>query len=127
MTLNDITDATPLRLTVAAKLMFPDGSMTVSGLRRERDKGNLIVMRIAGKEYTTLAALKGMMDKCRGPAKEPASTRPRATATGTSGTDRKSRARAALSQTKKALRERLQTTSTAKQTVQGSARVIPIK
>jgi hypothetical protein len=30
-----ITDNVPLRLSVAAKLAFPDGSMTAAGLRRE--------------------------------------------------------------------------------------------
>jgi hypothetical protein len=44
----------PIRLSVAAKLAFPDGSMTASGLRREAARGRLLVERIAGKDYTTL-------------------------------------------------------------------------
>lgn len=61
----EIADDTPLRLGVAAQLAFPDGSMTVSGLRRERDRARLIVETIAGKEYTTLAAIAQMRTLCR--------------------------------------------------------------
>jgi hypothetical protein len=56
---------TPLRLNVAAALAFPDGSMTASGLRRERNLGRLVVERIAGKEYTTLASIDRMRELCR--------------------------------------------------------------
>jgi len=42
---------TPLRLSVAAALAFPDGSLTASGLRREHARGRLVVERIAGKDY----------------------------------------------------------------------------
>lgn len=63
--LDDITPGTPLRLSAAAQLAFPDGSMTVSGLRRERDRGRLVVESIAGKEYTTLAAIEQMRKLCR--------------------------------------------------------------
>jgi hypothetical protein len=33
----------PLRLSVAAAIAFPDGSMTPSGLRREAARGRLVV------------------------------------------------------------------------------------
>ena len=62
---------TPLRLSVAAALTFPDGSMTASGLRRERDRGRLVVERIAGKDYTTLADIERMRELCRVEAKVP--------------------------------------------------------
>ncbi len=39
---------TPLRLSVAAALGFPDGSMTASGLRREGARGRLVIERVAG-------------------------------------------------------------------------------
>ena len=39
--LNEIADDTPLRLNVAAALAYPDGSMMVSGLRREAARGRL--------------------------------------------------------------------------------------
>jgi hypothetical protein len=43
----------PLRLAVAAKVAFPDGSMSASGLRREAQRGRLVIERIAGKDYTS--------------------------------------------------------------------------
>lgn len=64
-----IDDDTPILLTEAGSIGFPYGGMSASGLRRERDKGNLEVMRIAGRDWTTLAAIKRMMQKCRRPAK----------------------------------------------------------
>jgi hypothetical protein len=51
---------TPLRLETAVKIAFPDGGMTVSGLRRERDRGNLRVEKVAGKEFTTLRNIEEM-------------------------------------------------------------------
>jgi hypothetical protein len=68
--LDTISPNTPLRLDVAATLAFPDGSMTVSGLRRERDRGRLEIERIAGKDYTTLASIERMRELCRVPLKE---------------------------------------------------------
>jgi hypothetical protein len=70
-TFDQITPETPLRLAVAAALAFPDGSVTASALRRERDRGRLIVERIANKEYTTLSDIKRMRQLCRENAKEP--------------------------------------------------------
>ena len=69
--LSQVAQDAPLRLHVAAALAFPDGSMTASGLRRERARGHLIVERIAGKEYTTLAYIKRMRELCRVEAKAP--------------------------------------------------------
>jgi DNA-binding transcriptional MerR regulator len=63
--LNDVKPDTPLRLGIAARLAFPDGSMKASGLRCEAAKGRLATMRIAGKTYTTLADVKRMIDLCR--------------------------------------------------------------
>jgi len=60
-----ITDNTPLRLERALEIGFPEGGMSVSGLRKERDRGTLAVMMIAGKEFTTLADLREMMIRCR--------------------------------------------------------------
>src|SRR5262249_4443525 len=60
---------TPLRLDVAAALAFPDGSMTASGLRREAAKGRLAIERVAGKDFTTLAAIENMRALCRVPQK----------------------------------------------------------
>src|SRR5262245_52746321 len=69
----DIGDDQPLRLAVAAVLAFPDGSMTASGLRREAARGRLVVERIAGKDYTTLASIERMRELCRLEAKAPVS------------------------------------------------------
>src|SRR5271156_4221936 len=55
----------PLRLAVAVKAAFPDGSMTASGLRREARRGHLVIERIAGKDYTTLNAIEEMRALCR--------------------------------------------------------------
>ena len=59
-----ITDDTPLRLEVAARLAFPDGSMSASGLRKERERGRLVTMMIARKEYTTLSHIERMKELC---------------------------------------------------------------
>ena len=58
----EISADDPLRLGVAAEIAFPDGSMTASGLRREAARGNLVVERIAGKDYTTLANIERMRE-----------------------------------------------------------------
>jgi hypothetical protein len=60
-----IGDDEPLRLEIAAARAFPDGSMTAAGLRREHRRGRLIIERVAGKDYTTLRAIKEMREKCR--------------------------------------------------------------
>lgn len=55
---------TPLRLATAAALAFPNGGMTASGLRRERDRGRLVTEFVAGKEFTTLADIERMRKLC---------------------------------------------------------------
>jgi hypothetical protein len=47
----------PLRLDVAVNEAFPAGGMTVSGRRREAARGRLVIEVIAGKRFTTLAAI----------------------------------------------------------------------
>ena len=56
---------TPLRLDEAASLALPNGGMTASGLRRERDHGRLVTEMIAGKEFTTLRDIAEMRKLCR--------------------------------------------------------------
>ena len=76
MDMADLQDPTqfdpeaPLRLSVAAKLAFPDGSMTASGLRREAARGRLRIERIANKDFVTLAEIKRMRELCRVPARK---------------------------------------------------------
>ena len=60
-----IEPTTPLRLAFAAEMAFPGGGMTASGLRREAERGRLVIERIAGKDYTTLAAIDEMRLLCR--------------------------------------------------------------
>ena len=55
--LQDIKQDDPLRLEFAATIAFPDGTMTASGLRKEAARGRLVIERVAGKDYTTLAAI----------------------------------------------------------------------
>src|SRR5215471_1271320 len=69
-----LTRDTPLRLSVAAKLAFPDGSMTASGLRREAAKGRLVIECIANRHYTTLAAVDRMRELCRVEVRDPGCT-----------------------------------------------------
>jgi hypothetical protein len=69
-----VTPDTPLRLGVAAAIAFPDGSMTAAGLRREAARGRLVIERIAGKDFTTLANIERMRELCRVEAKVHGST-----------------------------------------------------
>jgi len=52
-------------LDIAAAVAFPGGAMTASGLRREAARGRLMIERIAGKDFATLAAIANMREKCR--------------------------------------------------------------
>lgn len=120
-----VTDDTPLRLDVAAALAYPDGSMTVSGLRREIARGRLDVEHTAGRYYTTLAAIKRMREACRVRRSVPASTSAPVTATGTSETDSESAALAALKLTAQELRKPSRPISP-RNTNRRSAKVIPL-
>jgi hypothetical protein len=72
---DQVSETTPLRLKLAVRLGFPQGGMTVSGLRREEKKGNITFEVIAGKQFTTLADIKQMRakSKCREERKAPVS------------------------------------------------------
>jgi hypothetical protein len=59
----------PLRLADAVKYGFPHGGMTVSGLRREFERGCLVIERIANKDFTTPRAIEEMRKLCRVEAK----------------------------------------------------------
>jgi len=63
--LKSVGPDTPLMLKIAADLVFLDGTMTVAALRTERDRGRLVIERIANKEYTTLANMESMRQQCR--------------------------------------------------------------
>jgi hypothetical protein len=81
-----INENTPLRLDQAVAVAFPQGGMTVSGLRREAKRGRLVIERVAGKDFVTLAAIEKMRKKCRVQAREPGSgSAPNGAMTPTSG------------------------------------------
>lgn len=64
----------PMRLKDIIPIAFPCGGISPAGLRREAKRGRLKLMRIAGKDFTTLAAIEEMQRRCvvePGP-KEPA-------------------------------------------------------
>lgn len=63
--LSSIGRDTPLRLKTAADLFYPDGSMTVSGLRGEIRRGRLDSELVANKVYVTQAGIERMREKCR--------------------------------------------------------------
>ena len=67
---DNIAPESPVRLMDILPVAFPHGGMTVSGLRREAGRGRLTIMRIAGKDFTTLAAIEEMKRKCRVPANQ---------------------------------------------------------
>jgi hypothetical protein len=48
--------------------------MTASGLRQEAARGRLQIERVAGKDYTTLEAIRRMRELCRLSTKEHGST-----------------------------------------------------
>jgi hypothetical protein len=63
--LSAIGPNTPLRLSVAARLAYPDGSMTVSGLRVMIARGLLESELTANKVYVTLGDIEQMRAQCR--------------------------------------------------------------
>lgn len=73
---SEVTPNTILRLADAARLAFPDGSITVASLRREAARGRLTIWRIAGKDMTSLAEIDLMKERCRVPAREGANQMP---------------------------------------------------
>ena len=119
---------TMLRLETAARTAFPDGSIKASGLRREAAAGHLAIYRIAGKDFTTLADIEGMKKQCRVQAKGRTSTTTNSAACYTSETDNSNAAIASMKLTARALKERLQNTSSKSMTrKKRSTKIIPIK
>ena len=64
---NDIDPDLQIRLAGIIPIMFPLGGMTPSGLRKEAVRGRLVLMRIAGKDFTTINAVKEMLCMCAAP------------------------------------------------------------
>lgn len=113
--MGEVDDHTPLRLADAAARAFPGGGVTVCSLRREAAKGRLAIMRIAGKDFTTLADIREMQQKCLVNQKartfgfdQPTETPPESSSSapdGSSRTEAVKSAQDALRETVKALKQ----------------------
>jgi cell division septation protein DedD len=119
---------TMLRLDAAARIAFPDGSMSVSAMRRLAADKLLTIYPIAGKHFTTLADIEEMKTSCRVQAKvqgsrcsKPKAERPSGISATDSGRLERAAARASLLK----LRESLPTTSSASM-IRAPAAVIPM-
>ncbi|MGJ4953173.1 excisionase [Bradyrhizobium sp. HKCCYLS20291] len=112
---NLIDADTPMRLEDAVKYAFPLGGMTVAGLRKEIERGNLTVEKIANKHFTTLNNIKRMRERCRSKEKVPDSTddldQTVVTTYGSSETDQSSSAQGSLQDLVKRTRQRLRKSS----------------
>lgn len=93
---DEITDDTPLRLEAAAAHGWPAGGMTVAALRREIASGRLAAEFLAGKHWTTLAAIRELRERCRVQVTQPAPIPRKTTAAGGSEAAHESTALAAL-------------------------------
>src|SRR5262249_19600596 len=134
---NNVRPDTPLRLEMAARLAFPDGSIGESGLRKEATRGRLQHERLRGKLHTTLAWIEDWRALCRVQPNQnacgsvPKSATPMARSanapSGLSETDRARRALAALKKTGSELRKRSPSTSPANTPSRESATVIPLR
>jgi hypothetical protein len=56
---------TPLRLEQALAEAYPQGGMTLAGLRREIARKNLQAEKVAGKHFTTLNFIEKMRERLR--------------------------------------------------------------
>src|ERR1044072_5235995 len=57
---------TPLRLADAARIAFPDGSVSATGLRTMAKRGMLVIERLLNKDFTTLEKIEQMRQaSCR--------------------------------------------------------------
>ena len=61
----DIDPNAPIRLADIITIAFPMGGMTVNGLRKEAGRVHLTILRMAGKDFTTLADIEEMKKICR--------------------------------------------------------------
>jgi hypothetical protein len=86
----------PMRLSKAAEIAYPLGGMTAAGLRREAIRGNLAVERVAGKDFTTLAAIDEMRERCRRDPRAPVSGSDRAEKKSPRGSSETEKSKSAL-------------------------------
>jgi hypothetical protein len=69
----ELIDDDPITLTEASELVLR-GKVTISALRAEIKRGNLVVERIGKNLFTTPAAIRQMREKCRVMPNHPDST-----------------------------------------------------
>jgi hypothetical protein len=120
-------DTAPMTLADAVALYFPRGGLTVSSLRTEARKGRLRLVRIAGKDLVTPAAIERMIALCQEPHAARTSQSESPPDAGRSGksemAERCASARAAVLMTARELKSGLRNTSP-RNTGQPSASVI---
>lgn len=83
--LADLIDTDPITLTEASRVVLR-GVVSVSALRAEMNRGNLMTMKIGKNLFTTPAAIREMMEKCRVRPPHPASISAPTTEPGSSAT-----------------------------------------
>ena len=64
---------TPLRLSKAAAIAFPDGAVKESTLKTEHQRGRLVLEKVGGRWFVTLRAILEMRKLCRVVVNRPAS------------------------------------------------------
>jgi hypothetical protein len=107
----DVAEDTQLSLQAAARLAFPDGTVSARTLRAEAARGKLAIFRIGKKYYTTVAEIERMIERCPVQPKARISISggdPGGPPSGQSGTEA---ARAALKASMAKLKEGSRTTS----------------
>jgi hypothetical protein len=101
-----MTDDEPITLAKACEL-FPHAKLTVSTLRAEAARGRLSIFRIGRRDYTTLMAMKRMVQLCHVEARGRDSTCTVKHTNGLLETAQVSTAQAALKQSVIALKQGL--------------------
>jgi hypothetical protein len=105
LTQADIDSDTRLCLDEAARLEFPDGTVSTRTLRAEAARGKLAIFRIGKKYYTTLAEIDRMVEKCPVVRISTSDAGPAANHAGQSETEAMRSARAALEASVRELRK----------------------
>lgn len=100
----------PVTLQEACELVFR-GTISVASLRAEAGRGNLDIMRIGRRDFTTIRAVREMQAKCLAGRKGRTFISTQRESSGLSEMDHVSSALAALSQSTNALRNSSQSTS----------------
>lgn len=119
-----------IRLTDAAKVI----GVSAGSLRRESEKGRLVIWRVAGKDWTTMAEIDRMFELCQKGPKVPVCglnpdiqrTDTKAEPSGSLKTEATERARAALLATVRARRNSSRTISQ-ENIAQNAATVVPLR